>query len=430
MKKISICLVAILISLQAKGQETPSIKSSLLESITAEADVLPFVQFTDVVNEVGTLNLNNRIADLNATEGGVFIRPNFKFDKDQFSLRISPRFNTIISEDKKPDLEFYFQSLKGKYLIGDSFYIAGGRYLKQFGTSIFINPSNPFFLDAGRLNPKIEVRPMDFVEFNWSTKKNIDFTLIANLGKGETQTVFDDPFFEFSRKYGVLVEYYGDSYNIGSIVSASEEENYHLGVYAQKNIGEAVVVWMDSAIEHKINRFYPVEGHPTELIDFNMINGDRNDDLFFSGLLGASYTFNAGPTLNLEYYHNSKGYNDDETELYYQVIASAIDFNFDVTRDLSDRNLGRGINTGMPYIRKNYLFSQLGENDVFGKLNYNLRYFYSFDDKGSQVSGILEWNLLDQLEIFSVGLINIGPEKTDFKRVLKNTLMVGLNYRF
>ncbi|MCK8522360.1 hypothetical protein M0D21_12310 [Aquimarina sp. D1M17] len=430
MRTISICLLAISISFLGIGQEKSSIKSWFFESTTVEADILPFMRFRDFVDEDGTLNPDNRIANLNETEGGVFVRPELKFDKNKFSLKVSPRFNMILAEGRKPDTEFYFQALKGKILIGESFYAAGGRYLKPFGTSIFINPSNPFFLDAGRLNPKIEVRPMDFVEFNWSTKKNIDFTLIANIGKGEVQTVFDEPFFEFSRRYGLLTEYYGDSYNVGAIASVSEEEQYHLGIYAQKNIGEAMVIWVDSAFEHGINRFYPVEGHPTELISFNMTNGEQNDDFFFSGLIGASYTLKIGPTINLEYYHNSKGYNSDEVDVLNAMITSSVEYNFDVTRDLSDRNLGRAINTGMPYLRKNYMFSQLGENDVFGKLNYNLRYFYSFDDGGSQISGVIEWNLLDQLEIFTVGLVNIGDEKSDFKRLISNNVMVGMSYRF
>ncbi len=429
MKNILIGVLLLLILVPTFGQEEKESKSSFFKNISKELEILPFGRTTNFVEEKGTLNPENRIANLDAFDTGIFIRPNLKYQKEKITVWAHPRLNTLIKEDTDVDFEFYFQTLKAKIELGNAFYVAGGRYLKQFGTSIFINPSNPFFLDSGRLNPKIEIRPMDFAEFNWSTDKNFDFTLIANVAKGETEVVFDDPFFEFSRKYGLLTEYYGDSFNIGSILSVSENEKYHLGIYGQKNLNEAMVVWLDSAFEYGINRFYPVRGHQTELIPFEMVNGPENDEVFFSGLIGASYTFNFGPTLNLEYYHNSKGYDDDEYDLYHEMIASVTGFNFDITRNLSDLNLGRAINTGMPYTRKNYLFSQLGENDVFGALNYNLRYFYSFDDQSSQISSIIEWNALDNLEIFAVTLFNIGSQQSSYRKLLENTIMAGLIYR-
>ncbi len=412
------------------AQEKTNDKSSFFDDVIWNIDNIPFARFTGFADALGTINSDNRIATLNEFDTGLFIRPDLKYKKSNLTLWASPRLNSIYEDlTKEIDVEFYFQSLKAKIQVSEAFYIAGGRYLKQFGTSIFINPSNPFFLDPGRLNPKIEIRPMDFVELNIATKKNLDLTLIANLSKGETQIVFDDLFFEFSNRYGLLVDYYGDSYNIGSIFSMTEDERYHLGIYGQKNLNDAVVIWLDSALEYNMNRFYPVEGHETELIPFEMVNGEENKELFFSGLLGASYTFNFGPTLNLEYYYNGKGYDDEDAQRYYNMIASSANFNFDVTRDLSDLNLGRAINTGMPYTRKNYVFSQFGENDVFGELSYNLRYFYSIDDQSSQLSSLIEWNALDNLEVFTVFLSNFGSRQSDFKRLLDYQLMVGLIYR-
>ena len=342
---------------------------------------------------------------------------------------MKPRLNTDFKiEEEDTKTEFYFQELKLKWQINDALYLTGGRYVKQLGTSIFINPSNPFLISTGRINPKLEVRPSDFVELNLSTKKNWDFSLIANVSKGE-DPIYDAPFFKFEREYAFQAEFYGGSENAGAIFSLNENGKYHLGLFGQKNINDAVVVWLDGALDYKMNRFYPILGHHTNLLEYEMINGVLNKKLFITGLVGSSYTFSFGPTLYLEYLYNGKGYSKQEFNLYNQLIASSVNYNFDITRNLSDLNLGRAINTGMQYVRRNYIFSQLGQNDLFGKINYNIRYFYSFDDSSSQFSTLLEWNALDNLEVYTVFLSNLGDQQSDFKRLINSQLMIGLIWR-
>ena len=60
-------------------------------------------------------------------------------------------------------------------------YVLGGRYVKELGPSILYNPSNPFVIETGRLNPKLEIEPMDFVEFNYSMGLSWEATLIGNI---------------------------------------------------------------------------------------------------------------------------------------------------------------------------------------------------------------------------------------------------------
>lgn len=408
-------------------------KQSFSESFSWAVDILTFGRQGAFANEIGTLNPENRLAKLNAYDGGIYLRPEFKFLTSRFGLWVKPRFNLDIDMDydteqflnsENFDAEFYFQELKFRWNMSKSLYLAGGRYFKPIGTSVFINPSNPFFIDPGRLNPKFEVRPMDFVEFNFS-KKAWSFSLIGNLYEADVP-IYQEPFFDFERKYAFQAEYYGTSDNLGAIVSVDEKKRVHFGYYGQKNLNEAIVAWVDGSVEYKPNRFYPVAGHSTELIAFDMIDEDLNEKVFPTVLAGASYTFGFGPTLQVEYYFNGKGYTDKEFDLYQEMVASSVNYNFDITRVLSDRNLGRGINTGMPYIRRHYLFSQLGQNDVWGQLNLNARYFYSFDDESSQVSSLIEWNVADRLEIHSVFLMNFGGRNTDFNRLLDHQIMLGL----
>jgi hypothetical protein len=349
---------------------------------------------------------------------------------------VKPRFNTDFNADAREidnednyKTEFYFQQLKAKWQLSKSISIIGGRYVKLMGPSVFLNPSNPFFINPGRLNPKIEVRPMDLVELTYASRTNWSLSLIANIGEGENE-LFEKPFFDFDRTYGIHAEYFGESENIGFMASMDEAKRAHVGIYGQKNLTEALIVWVDGALNNKINRFYAKPGHSTELLNYEMVNGDDNDDLFINGLAGASYTFEIGPTLQVEYFYNGKGYKSKQLDSFYRMIETSYRYSFDVTRDLSDLNLGRAINTGLPYIRTHYLFTQLGDTDVFDLFNYNLRYLYCLDDKSSQLSSLVEVNLLDNLELFGVGVKNFGTRKTDLNRLINSQIMVGLLIKF
>jgi len=429
--KIFFFLLAILVIYNnLNAQENVAKKNSFFENLNWSIDILPFVRNTSFQNDFGSINPNNRIASLNNNDGGLYLRPDVKLKKDKFFIGLKPRLNTLFQDNNDTGLEFYFQEVKLKWYINEALYLSGGRYIKSIGTSTFINPSNPYFIESGRVNPKIELRPIDFIELNWATNSGWDFTLIANLFEGEA-TNFGFPNFDFYRNYGVQTEYYGSSINYGGIFSVTENKNYHFGFYAQKNLSEAIVMWADGAIKKNVNRFYPVKGHFTNLLSYENVDGDENENTFFSGLLGASYTFSFGPTLYLEYYYNGSGFDNETYDIYNSSISDASNYNFGIIKGLADLNLARSINTGMPYIRKHYLFSQLGENDILkGFLNYNLRYFYSIDDGSSQFSTVIEANILDNLELFNVSLMNFGKEDSSFKNLIKYQLMLGAIYRF
>ena len=427
MRKI-IQILFLMLCIHAYSQEEAENKTRFKEKISWSVDVLSFVRTTDFEDTTGSVNPENRVADLDKEGLGLYFRPDLKYKDTRLFIGLKPRYNVELNRDKNIEDEFYFQEAKIKWQFQNNFYAVAGRYIKSIGTSTFINPSNPYFIESGRVNPKIELRPMDFVEFNYTTKKNLDITLISNIARGESN-FYDPLFFDFKRSYGALVEHYGTSANLGSILNISEDKRYHLGFFGQKNMNDAIVLWVDGALNYNPNRHYPVNDHSLNLLNYEMVNSFENEKLFFSGLLGASYTFSFGPTLYLEYLYNGKGYSNEEFKTYTNLIEDATNYNFDITRNLSDLNLGRAINTGMPYIRRHYIFSQIGENDVWGKLNYNLRYFYGFDDNSSQLSSLIEYNFRDNFEIFTVFLSNFGKQGSDFNRLINNQLMIGVIWK-
>lgn len=416
-------------------ERAPGPFDSIPHHFSWSAQIMTFVRATNFSKKPGTVNPENRIAKLNRYDGGIYLRPELKYENGPIEVVAKPRLNININGDKgglferdKYDSRLYIQELKAKWQLKQNLYLMAGRYVKYMGTSAFFNPSNPFILDnLGTLNPKLEIEPMDFAELNWSAHTDWNFSLIANLGDAG-KTIYQYPFFTFKRSYGLFGEYYGDSENFGFLATADEAQRYHAGWYGHKNVSEALVLWTDCAVDYNPNRFYPVTGHYTNLVNYEMVNGGNNKRLFFTGLLGGSYTFKAGPTLQVNYLYNGKGYNSGQMDMYNRMIKTSSDYNFDITKQLANMNLGRALNTGTLYLRHHYVFSQLGDSDIFGQLDYNIRYLYSFDDRGSQLSSLLEWNLKDNMQAYSVAIANFG-KRTDLNKLLKLQWMLGITFK-
>ncbi|MEA5460880.1 hypothetical protein VB796_17605 [Arcicella sp. LKC2W] len=437
MKKIFILLLILYNQQAFCVEKTDSLKK---KTFFWSLQSMGFGRATGFANKIGSINPENRIAKLNDYDGGIYFRPDFRLKLKGLDFWAKPRIHVDFPQNPYPrgqhvwnyegySTEFFFQELKSRWQINQQFFVQGGRYYKQIGTSIFVNPSNPFIVNTSRLNPKIELFPMDFLEVSFSSNSSWNYTLIANLGAANTP-VFKEPFLKFERNYGLFIEHYGDANNEGVIFSADEVGRFRLGGYAQKNVSESVVMWTDFSADYRPNRFYPAIGSSTGLLNYEMVNGEENDKVFISGLIGASYTFNWGPTIQLEYFYHGKGYNQEQFDRLSTQINTAPNYNFDVTRQLSDLNLGRSINSGLPLNRQNYVFTQFGQNDLFDKLNINVRNLYSIDDSVNQLSALVEYNVADNLEIYGLALKSTSPKSIDYTQLINYQLMIGLISKF
>lgn len=440
----------------AQGQQEPADQTAVKDSISADttlsatvlasiekgartaeklkikwsADLLGFGRLFDFQSAEGSINPDNYIAQLNHWSGGIYLRPSFDASYKKISLSLQPRLNTEYDHyHTEIDARFYFQKILLKYQLSNKLLIKGGRYFRQTGTGLFINPSNAFSHDPQRINPKIEPRPKDYAELVFSTNNNWTITGIANLFKGD-DLQYQSPYFDFSRRYGIQIEKYGSSSQIGTLISVDEQGKAALGLYGQKNLGEAFVLWTDMGLEHKIDRFYPQAGHPTNLVNYDMINGNDNNRFFFSGLAGISYTLKGGSTFYAEYYYNGRSYDDQQRYWNADMIKTASNYTIDITRELSKRNLARAINNGNQYDGRHYLFTQFVKNDLFDKINIAGRYFWGLDNNIHQASALIEFNVLDNLEIFNTTLVNLGKNKTDFNKLVIYQTMLGLIFHF
>lgn len=425
----------LIINFKMISQESKSLNDTILENskvkkLNYSIDIFPFLRTFDFKKDEKTINPNNEIAKLDELRYNTYFRPDLKYENKNLNISFKPRLNFEFDENFNSKVnDIFIQELKVNYNFSEKINFVGGRYFKSIGISNIINPSNVFFLESVALNPKIELLSMDFVEFKYSINDSWNMQFIANVSEAK-EPIYKKPFFEeYQRRYALLLENYSNNNMKGVIFSADESGRLDLGYYGQLNVNEAFLFWIDGKLNYNPYRFYPIEGHPTGLVDYAMINGEKNEKLFITNLIGMSYTFKNGSFFNAEYYYNGLGFDNNEIRVFNNLINDASNYTFDITKEISKQNLGRAINPGMTFIRQNYLFTQFGQNDLFDKVNYFIRYFHCFDDKSNQISSLIEWNILENVELNSVILFNLGKDTNSFNRLINNMIMFGLIYR-
>ncbi len=410
-------------------------KVKFKQKLKWSAEIMSFMRTRGFADKFRTVNPMNRVARLNNFDAGLYFRPEIRYNlsrkKTFLKCWIKPRLNIDFDFDTNAkfgdetlNAAFFFQEFRVKWQLESNLNLTAGRYVKQLGTSNFINPSNPFLLNPGALNPKLEQDPMGFIELNYSTANELDISFIANIAKGRNRE-YDDMFFEFHEDYALQFEYYWSSVNAGAIAALSRRDRFHFGGFVQSNVNEAMVLYGEFSLVYNPNRFYPVAGHSKyPAMEYEMVNGVENEKVFPSILLGGSYTFNFGPTLSFEYFYNGMGYKSNEVSKFLEQI----DWSSTSPLMPANLNLARSINPGLLYLGRRYFFTQISQTGLFDEFDYSLRMVNSLDRGGVQFSALLEWDI-GTFEIFSVLFVNTGKRDFDLNRLVDYSFMYGLIYK-
>ena len=363
------------------------------------------------------------------------LRPDFylNFRLLEFSAkpRVSLEWRAWEEGDREGETDWDDECFVNEWLarirVTESLFISYGRENLQWGPSYLFSPSNPFFRDNGRSNPKREVPGMDFTRLVWLPGLSWTISLIANLDEGRQEFLF----FEFEKTYALKLDYAGQEAYASMILSNKEHDRNRLGVFGGWTATDALLLYGEGTIAKGTDALYPEKannpfGASMEAID------DEGSSLKGIVLVGGSYTFEMGPTLTMEYVYNSLGYNDGEAKDYYSLRKDASDA-FDLTGpigDLSKLTLSQTADPGLRFLRRNYVMFQYNHNDIRDALNLTFRWTQNIDDGSGQFISIVEYFVGEHTQLFSIGTINSGAGDTEFGSILYYQWMIGLEYTF
>ena len=363
------------------------------------------------------------------------LRPDFYLNFRLLELSAKPRVNlewrAWEEGDREGETDWDDECFVNEWLarirVTESLFISYGRENLQWGPSYFFSPSNPFFRDNGRSNPKREVPGMDFARLVWLPGLSWTISLIANLDEGRQEFQF----IEFEKTYALKLDYTGQEAYASMILSRKEHDRNRLGVFGGWTATDALLLYGEGTIAKGTDALYPEKANNPFGASMLAID-DEASSLEGIVLIGGSYTLEMGPTLTMEYVYNSPGYSDSEAKDYYSLRKNASDA-FDLlgpTGDLSKLTLSQTVDPGLRFLRRNYIMFQYNHNDIWDILDLTFRWTQNIDDGSGQFISIVEYFVGEHTQLFSIGTVNSGAGDTEFGSILNYQWMIGLEYTF
>lgn len=318
------------------------------------------------------------------------------------------------------------------------FTVSYGRENLQWGPAYFLSPTNPFFRDNGKANPKDEVDGMDFFQASWTPSPSWTVTVMVNTDEGRQDWIRD-----FERTYALKVDWTGYRRYVSLVVSKREDRRAHWGGYAGVTATDALLLYGEIDVTSGSPGLYPVHDEASPFGVSMTASRETSERLMPMALLGASYTLEAGPTLVAEYLYHRAGYSNPEAEDFFALSdrAAAAFGQANPLGAAAAQVLGAMVDPGLRLLRQHYLLLQYQHRDLWRKLDIVLRTVINLDDASVRLNPIVEMDLGDRFRWFLVGAKTVGsdwgglrqasdPNRTEFRRLGDYSFWTGLEFFF
>ncbi len=334
------------------------------------------------------LNANNRF-ELPRYSLGLDVRPDLYANYEYVEAILKPRMELranqwedgIVDGQSQTDVDFFIYEGSLTLKFANQVFASYGRENLQWGPSAMLSPSNPFNPNNNQNNPVTEMQGMDFAKLIYVPDLRFSASFLANTDVGRFQ-LFGR---EFHNTYALKLDYTGNDYYLSLIPSYQEQgEKFRLGYIGQWNVTDAILVYSEGSVF------------------------EQRDD--FSMLFGGSYTFEAGGTVTLEYFHHEKGCTLEPVSL---CLTPAYEDDFVGT-----------------FIRKDYLQFQYYDVEIFDSFNMVLRWTHGLNDHSNFAVGYLQYELGDNFQLFSVVSGSIGGSGDELSGLLDYSVTLGAGYTY
>jgi hypothetical protein len=400
--------------------------SKLAEDTKVTLQVLNYATTNGVVSN-SWFNPGNHLANIAAGDATVEIRPDLRFTRGILTVIVKPRVaaGTSLTLDvpaaRATPVDAYMQEWSVRANVRQDLMLSYGREVLQWGPSMTVSPSNPFFLDNGRANPIKEIGGRDFFRAVYTPSSRYSVSYLANTGLGRGDT----PIGPFRRIQALKVDYTSKSFNFSINASDTAGSRPAYGGYFQWTVSDAVLVYAESSVHTGTGALYPSSAQ----------NGSGWQmsppvDAHYhpTSVLGSAYTLRGGSTLNVEYISNRLGYSDSQAREYYQMAqAASSGLASGAPGATADATLlGAALNPGLLLLRRNYVSLQFLRANFHNRADLMARYTMNLDDGGGTLTGYATLNWTNRLQLFAVGMLNDGGKRTESGRLLRDQVSVGI----
>jgi hypothetical protein len=332
------------------------------------------------------LNQNNILNISNHQRTGE-LRLDLNLKLSELEVSAKPRFNLTwehwnqglhAGESHTEDDSYINEGGVGYHLRDDlvGFY---GRQNLQWGPSFLLSPSNPFNPRNGQNNPWLEIPGLDYGKLTWVPSSHWSTQIIANTGEGHL-----DLYRDFRRTYAGKIDFTGTGHYASMILSHRESGPSLLGYYGGLTLSDAALLHLEG----------------------NVDNSGNNQTLF-----GGSYTFSNGATLAAEYYRNSSG-----------CLRKEIGYCFAPFDDT---------NPDLSLYRRDYgLLQYFHAGFIDPALDLTLRGIINLDDGSSRSIAMLNYDLNNYIEFFTLADWASGSPSSELGTIYKYSIMIGTSISY
>lgn len=391
-------------------------------------------------------NPGNLILNVPRYVGAVELRPDFFSRWGPVEAAVKPRWHfekAYWDEGRNPsswdgDEEAFVNEWWLRVHPSPTWVVSYGRENLQWGPAYFLSPTNPFFRDNGKANPKDEVDGADFFQVSWFPSPSWTVTLMANTDEGRQEGIRD-----FERTYAVKVDWTGYRKYVSVIASKREDRRAHGGGYAGVTASDAVLLYGEVDVTLGGWGLYP-EQDPSAPFGWSLTASQKDSHrLMPVALVGASYTLEAGPTLVAEYLYHGPGYTDHEAEGFFTLAdEAAAAFGQPTALGAAAAGvLARMVDPGLRLLRRHYLLVQYQHRDLGGLCDLVFRTVVNMDDGSMRLNPIVEGDLGDRFRWFLLGTQTVGSDwgglrsgadanRTEFRRLGDYSFWTGIEFFF
>jgi hypothetical protein len=289
------------------------------------------------------------------------------------------------SGEDEASADLYFYEWSGRLSLSDKLQAEYGLINLQWGPSFLLSPSNPFDSRNGESNPKLELPPAaDYALVTWFPTSAWTITLIANVDEGRK----DYPQ-EFHPTYAFKADYVFQDGYASLIASYRDEAGRNSDDLAKARVG-----------------YYAGYNLTDRLLGYFEGSSSEDDS---ENLLGLSYTTPLGPTMVVEYFHNSNGSNTDIRQLLLR--PDEVDWR-------------------EALFRRNYLLLQAYQRNLWGRFDYVVRWVTSPDDHSHSANVQLDLGVSDMITLFTVATAGIGDDGDEAVAARDYQVMAGVEIAF
>ncbi|WBS03476.1 hypothetical protein OU994_03985 [Pseudoduganella sp. SL102] len=402
------------------------------------ADLVLFSSLYDVRGD-SPYNPDNLLAGIPRMEHGAQARLRWRLEGKYGVLAIGPRVTysratgTNAASGDKRDTKAYLQSwlVEGRLGNVDLFY---SRELMLWGPSQFASPSNPFFTETNQVNPFTELPSRDFAGARWRIDDRNTVALVRNVDEGRDRELLRP----FKPETALRADHVGDAFAVGAVASYRAGRKQY-GAYGQWTVNDAVLVYFDAATFRGSRRLLAlapgVASNGTQ--DWQLATRADDRKRHFDVLVGASYTFEGGSTVNLEYRRNTEGYTAAErAALDAFAVAQAgrfrrsDPFSDPFTAGAAAGQLGAVV---QPYARtfgRDTVYAQYVNRRIAPSTSLVAQLSYGLGSKDGSTTIVISHDLNDRIKLAANLTVPFGSRHGDTRRYLDSVLFLGMTASF